>query len=88
MIRLCVDIVLFAAALCGYSFLFVPLACVALFFFERHYESVIAALAIDILYGAPLWAGVDVTYVFGCAAALLFLVAEILKKRLRYHSPF
>ncbi len=85
MIRLCADIFLFLFALSGSSFLFVPLMLACLFWFDCHYESVIAGAVVDVLYGAPL-SFVHNIYLFGLTAAAVFLISEVLKKRLRYYS--
>ena len=84
--RFLADIFLFIIALGGYPFLFVPLMVILLFRFDRHYESLVVAIVVDVLYGAPLWPGGGMVYLFGTVAAAAFVVAQILKKRLRYYS--
>lgn len=86
MIRLYADIFLFLFALGGVSFLFVPLMLLSVFWFDRHYESVFAGMLIDIVYGGPFLIHADTIYVFGIITTAVFLLSEVLKKRLRYYS--
>ena len=88
MTRFFIDITLFSLALSGLWWLFIPCALFSLFWFERHYETIIAALVIDVLFGAPLWRNAGSIYLFGVCGATLFLILEILKTRLRYYSSF
>lgn len=84
MIRFLSDMLLFFFALSGIWWLFLPLAAFSLFWFNRHYESVVAALMLDTLYGAPFLRHLEVFYLFSFLSAAAFLLTEILKKRLRY----
>ncbi|TSC73607.1 MAG: hypothetical protein G01um101448_693 [Parcubacteria group bacterium Gr01-1014_48] len=88
MIRFLLDIILFILALGGIWWLFVPLVLLSLFWFDRQYESVVAALMMDILYGAPFVRNVEVFYLFSFVCAVAFLSAEVLKKRLRYYGIY
>lgn len=86
MIRLYADIFLFLFAFWGVSYLFLLLMLISVFRFDRHYESVLAGILIDIVYGAPFSMSAHRIYIFGIFAALAFLLSQVLKKRLRYYS--
>ncbi|KKS44558.1 hypothetical protein A3I25_02015 [Candidatus Nomurabacteria bacterium RIFCSPLOWO2_02_FULL_42_17] len=84
--RILANIALLVAVLWLPFWVTVLLVLVGLFYFRNYYEALIALLLIDLIYGVPLarWGGWPlVSFSIGI---VLFIGAEILKRRLKFYE--
>lgn len=86
MARLLIDLLLLLLAVTGPWYVFAVFLLCALFYFPMHYESLFAALAVDLLYGVPFLSVRGHVYAWCIAAVLLLLTAGFFKKRVRMRS--
>jgi hypothetical protein len=84
--RITCDIALFISIFLLPWWLSISFATVLLFYFDSYIEAVIAALLLDLLYGAPLPVLFGFRFVFTISVGILFLAMEPLKKRLRMYN--
>jgi len=82
--RLFFSSLLFYVAIFYPGIVFIILGFLGLFLFDAFYEFVIASFLIDILYGFPVEALYDFRFVFFLISLLLFVVANIIKTRIRF----
>lgn len=85
-LRLLADLVVFGSAVLLPWYIFIAVALVCVFYFERYYEIILAGFIIDALFGVdrPILEGWRLAFtLFG---TIVFLVAVFLKMRLKFYS--
>jgi predicted anti-sigma-YlaC factor YlaD len=81
--RMLADIIIFIAAFTAPWWIVFILAGMCLFIFEEYYEILFVGFIIDSLYGVKLtWLTLPSVYLL--IAAILFIIMNILKRRLKF----
>jgi hypothetical protein len=86
MYRVITDIALFISLFIFPWWFVVVLAVIALFFFNSYYEVIFLGVIIDSLYNAPIARFHGFEFVVTIAMVLLYILAEVLKRRLRFYN--
>jgi hypothetical protein len=84
--RIFVDILLILSLFIFPWWLVLILATIALFIFPAFYEILFLGVLMDSLYNAPIARFHQVEFVVTLVTAFLFVIAEILKRRLRFYT--
>jgi len=84
-LRISASILLIMSVLFMPFWLSVLLVPIFMFYFSIFWEAVLIFLLSDLLYGTPLVGLWGITYISFLSSALLLLVIELLKKKLKFY---
>jgi hypothetical protein len=84
--RILIDILLVLSAFIFPWWLALLGAALAVFYFSGYYEILILGIIMDSLYNAPIARFHHVEFVVTLLALFLFVIAEVLKRRLRLYG--